>query len=127
MEITNHEILNFIQLNIGEKKLPVQLSYAISVNLAKLKPSVVDYNENYTKLILEHCKKDENGNPLIENNSYLFDDVAGVNKAILELNLAKVKVDLTTVPIETIYKCDEECFDSLSVNEINAMSFMIGA
>ena len=126
MKITNQEILNFIQLNIGEKKLPVQLSYAISVNLAKFKPIVDVYNEHRTKLILEHCKKDENGNPLIEDDCYLFEDVAGVNEAIMELNKTPVEVDVTTVPFEVISKCDDGSFDRLSVNEVNAMGFMIG-
>ena len=83
------------------------------------------YNEHRTKLILEHCKKDENGNPLIEDDCYLFEDVAGWNKAIMELNLTEVEVDLTTVPVEVLEKCDEGSFDSLSVNEVNAMGFMI--
>ena len=125
MKITNHEILNFIQLKIGEKKLPVQLSYAISVNLAKLKPIIDVYNEHRMKLVMEHCKKDEYGNPLIEDDCYLFEDVAGWNRAIMELNLTEVEVDLTTVPIEVLAKCDEGSFDSLSVNEVNAMGFMI--
>ena len=126
MKITNQEILDFIQLKIGEKKLPVQLSYAISVNLAKFKPILDVYNEHRMRLVLEHAKKDENGNPLIEDDCYLFEDVAGWNQAIMELNLSEVEVDLTTVPIDVISKCDEECFDSLSVNEVNTMSFMIG-
>ena len=126
MKITNQEILNFIQLNIGEKKLPVHLSYAISVNLAKFKPIVDVYNEHRIKIVLEHAKKDENGNPLIEDDCYLFEDVAGVNNAIMELNRAAVEVDITTVPIEVVSKCEEASFDSLSVNEVNAMRFMIG-
>ena len=125
MKITNHEILNFIQLKIGEKKLPVQLSYAISVNLTKLKPIIDVYNEHRMKLVMEHCKKDENGNPFIEDDCYLFEDVAGWNKAIMELNLTEVEVDLTTVPVQVLEKCDEGSFDSLSVNEVNAMGFMI--
>ena len=127
MKITNQGILNFIQLNIGEKKLPVQLSYAISVNLAKIKPILNVYNEHRMKLVLEHARKDENGNPVIEDDCYLFEDVAGWNQAIMELNQTEVEVDLTTVPLDVISKCDEECFDSLSVNEITAMNFMIGA
>jgi hypothetical protein len=126
MKITNQEILNVIQLKIGEKKLPVQLSYAISVNLAKFKPILEVYNEHRMRLVLEHCKKDENGKPLIEEDCYLFEDVAGWNKAIMELNLAEVEVDLTKVPIEVLAKCDDSSFDSLSVNEVNAMGFMIG-
>ena len=55
MKITNQEILNFIQLNIGEKKLPVHLSYAISINLAKFKPIVDVYNEHRIKIVLELC------------------------------------------------------------------------
>jgi hypothetical protein len=126
MKITNQEILNFIALPIGEKKLPVQLSYAISVNLAKIKPILEVFNEHRMKLVLEHCKKDENGNPLVEDDCYLFEDVAAWNKAIMELNQAEVEVDLTTVPIEVLAKCDDSSFDSLSVNEVTAMGFMIG-
>lgn len=126
MKITNQEILNFIQLDIGKKKLPIQLSYAISVNLAKFKPILDVYNEHRIKLVLEHCKKDENGNPLIEEDCYLFEDVAGWNKAIMELNQTEVEIDLTTVSIEVLAKCDESSFDRLSVNEVNAMGFMIG-
>lgn len=126
MKITNQEILNFIALPIGEKKLPVQLSYAISVNLAKFKPILDVFNEHRMKLVLEHCKKDSNGNPLVEDDCYLFEDVAGWNKAITELHQAEVEVDLTTVPIEVLAKCDDSSFDSLSVNEVNAMGFMIG-
>lgn len=126
MKITNQEILNFIALPIGEKKLPVQLSYAISVNLAKIKPILEVFNEHRMKLVLEHCKKDENGNPLVEDDCYLFEDVAAWNKAITELNQAEVEVDLTTVPIEVLAKCDDSSFDSLSVNEVTAMGFMIG-
>lgn len=125
MKLKNKDILNFINTDVASKKLPIKLAYALSVNLATLEPVFKAYNEQRTKLIEECARKDENGNPVIADNNYIFEDIAKWNESILELLEAEADVNISTVPFDILEKCDDPAFDKMSVIELASIKFMI--
>ena len=125
MKLKNKDILNFINADVASKKLPVKLGYALSVNLAAVEPAFKAYNDQRTKLVEECAKKDENGKPLIEDNNYIFEDISKWNESILELLEAEADVNVSTVSLDILEKCDDPAFDKLSVIELASIKFMI--
>ena len=125
MKIKNRELLNFANSPLGNKQLPVKLMFAISANAEEATGKIKAYEEARKKLIDKYAKKDENGEPIVEGSNYVFEDHVKWNEAIQELLDAEVEMDVTTVILEDVAKCDEAEFDSLTVNEIGIIKFMI--
>lgn len=125
MKLQNKKILDFVNANLVGKKLPVKLAYALSVNMEAIKPALTAYNEQRLKIVEKYAKKDEEGKPLSDNGCYIFDDIAGWNDSISELLEAEAEVNITTVSIDDVEKCDDPSFDKLSVIELAAIGFMI--
>lgn len=125
MKLTNETILRFANSAFGGKHLPVKLAYAISVNAEAVSGALKAYNEARQKLVEQYAKKDEDGNTLIENEQYDIDDTDGWNEAVRELFGAEAEVNITTVTIEELARCDEPEFDSLTVAEMAILNFMI--
>lgn len=126
MKITNRQIINFLNANVGNKQLPIKLAYAIAVNIEAVKPALEAYNKKREELIEKYAKKDEKNKPAIENGNYIFEDIDGWNEAITELLDAEAEVTVTKVPVHVLEKCDEPGFDNLSVGDIATINFMIG-
>lgn len=126
MKITNRQIINFLNTNVGGKQLPIKLAYAIAVNIEAIKPALEAYNKKREDLIEKYAEKDEKSKLVIENGNYIFEDAAGWNEAITELLDAEAEVNITTVPVVVLEKCDEPAFDNLSVADIATINFMIG-
>lgn len=125
MKLQNKKILEFANVNFAGKKLPVKLAYALSVNVEAVKPALTAYNEQRQKIVEKYAKKDEEGKPLTDNGCYIFDDIAGWNDSISELLEAEAEVNVTTVSIDDLEKCDDPSFDKFSVIELAAINFMI--
>ena len=125
MKLTNQQILNFVNSAITAKKLPVKLAYGISVNLKSIESALVAYNKQREELIEKYVKKDDDGNPLVENNYYVFEDKTGWDESIAELLEAEAEVSITQVAEKALEKCDNPEFDTLTVTELSAIQFMI--
>lgn len=125
MKIKNRELLNFVNSQLGSKHLPVKLMFAISANAAEVDGKLKAYDESKKKLVDKYVKKDENGEPIIEGNNYIFDDPVKWNEGITELLEMEFEANIVTVKLDDIAKCDEAEFDSLTVNEIGVIRFMI--
>lgn len=125
MKLTNREILDFLNLDLVNKKLPVRLAYAVALNIETFRPVVNAYSKSRMDLVNRYAKKDETGNPATKDGHYVFDDIIGWNKAIDELLDVEVDVKVSTVKESDLDKCDDPLFDRLSVNEIIVMGFMI--
>lgn len=105
MKLTNRRILNDANFltALMQRQFPVKVSYAISKNVSKLESELNIYNKEREKIIDKYCKKDEEGNLLIdENNNYSIEDenIDICNKELNELldieidvNIHKFKLD----------------------------------
>ena len=125
MKVKNIELFNFINSELGNKRLPAKLSLAISVNVEEAGKKIEIYEKERIKIAEAHAKKDENGEPVIENSKYVIEDPVAWRKEHQELVNAEVECAMTTVTIDDITKCDEPGFDSLTVNEMTVIRFMI--
>lgn len=105
MKLTNRKILNdanFLTALI-QRQFPVKVSYAISKNVSKIESELNIYNKEREKIIDKYCKRDKEGNLLIdENNNYSIEDenIDICNKELNELldieidvNIHKFKLD----------------------------------
>ena len=125
MKLQNRTILNFLTADFRGKKLPLKLSFALKLNTDALKGSLNAYNEQRQELIDKHAEKDKDGQPVIKNNSYIMKDQAAWETDMNELLDMEVEANIKTVDLDTLEKCDLPEFDTLTVDEIEAIYFMI--
>ena len=125
MKIKNRELVSFINSQLGDKHLPVKLMFAISANVEEVDGKIKAYDKAKKELIDKYAKKDENGEPVVEGINYVFEDQDKWINDITELLEMEVDVNIVSVTLEDIAKCDEAEFDSLTVNEISSIRFMI--
>lgn len=126
MKIKNQEIVNFAGVKLGDKRLPVKISYAIHKNAAAIEPSLKAYDETRKSLVEQYAKKDEDGKPIIEDNKYTIEDIAAFNEDMAELLNEETEVEVQKVSVDEFDKLDDPKFDALTVSEMSILSFMIG-
>lgn len=111
----NKDVVKFVNCksNLEKKKLPMKLSFALKLNFEKMETYVKAYTKQYDELLenIKLAEKDE------EKQEYL--------SQIEELLETTVTDDVQKVGFDVIEKCDQEKFDTLTVSELEAISFMI--
>ena len=126
MKLKNKTILDFAGLSFGDKHFPVKIAFAIAVNAEAIESALKAYNKQRAELIEKSVRKDENGDFMIrEDGSYDIIDIETWNRDIKELLEAEAEVNITTITMDDLKKCDEGEFDSLSVAEVSLMRFMV--
>ena len=127
MKIKNSQIVNFINgvTNLKEKKLPIKLGYAITRNIKIMDPVATSYEEERQKILGKYAEKDDSGKFKVEDGSYIISDISGYEREMEELLGIENEMQLHTVTIEEIEKCDMEQFDSLSVQDITLLDLMM--
>lgn len=125
MKIKNRELLNFVNSQLGNKRLPVKLMFAITANVEEAEGKIKAYEDSRKKLIDQYAKKDENGEPIVKGNSYVFEDQDKWTEVISDLLEMEVEMNMTVVSLDEVVKCDGAEFDSLTVNELSVIKFMI--
>lgn len=125
MKLSNRKILDFINSDLVSKKLPIKLAYAISVNVSAVEGAVKAFNNQRTNLIEKYAKKGEDGKPISDNGNYIIENTKEWNESINELLDAESDVNVTTITLDLLEKCDDEAFDKLSVGELAVISFMV--
>lgn len=126
MKIKNKTILDFAGLTLGDKRLPVRVSFALSVNAEAVNGALKAFNEQRNALIEKCARKNKEGNIIAEENgTYKIEDVERWNEEYKELSETEVEVAVTTIKMKDLAKCDEEGFDGLTLAEISALRFMI--
>lgn len=60
----------------------------------KLATIVTELEEDRVDICKEHAEKDENGEPITENDQYKVEDMVGLNEAIQELYKEEVAVEV---------------------------------
>ena len=125
MKLTNQEILNFLNYGIVNKKLPVRVGYAVSVNTEEFSSKVKAYEKQREILLEKYAEKDEKGKPAVEGAQYKIKDAENWNKDVKELLETETEVNVTTCTLDDLAKCDSSDFDSLTVLELSVLKFMI--
>ncbi|GAA0265272.1 hypothetical protein GCM10008922_25490 [Faecalicatena contorta] len=127
MKIRNSQIVNFINgvMNLKEKKLPIKLGYAITRNIKIMDPVATSYEEERQKILGKYAEKDDSGKFKVEDGSYIISDISGYEREMEELLGIENEMQLHTVTIEEIEKCDMEQFDALSVQDITLLDMMM--
>lgn len=125
MKLSNRKILDFINSDLVSKKLPIKLAYAISVNVSAVEGAIKAFNNQRTNLIEKYAKKGEDGKPISDDGKYIIENTKEWNESINELLDAESDVNVTTITLDLLEKCDDEAFDKLSVGELAVISFMV--
>ena len=123
LEVKNkYNVLN----SLGDKKLPVKLSYAIGKNFLKLKEEVDIINQATKALLEQYAEKDDDGNPKKnEDGTYVIEDETCVNAEYEKFLKDEVDITIHTVPESILEESENERYDVLTIAEIVALDFMV--
>lgn len=108
------------------KRLPAKINYALMKNKKALLEELQNIQEQRIEIMRLHAKKDDNGEPLSENEQFIFESDADREKATkeyAELLNVDADINLMTVTFDDIVKCDD--MEPLTTSEIEALEFMI--
>mgnify|MGYP004575448239 len=128
MKMKNSEIVAFLNICAGlrQKHLPVRLAYAIKKNMSSVQEAAAAYTDERKELIDRYAKKDENGKYLEEDNCYIMEDKAGFEKDMAELLGIETEVEIHTVSITVVEKCDDDPkYDALTIEELDVIDYML--
>ena len=128
MKMQNKEIVDFLNTCVSMKKksLPVRLAYAIKKNVAAVQEAASAYTAEREELIRRYAKKDENGEIMTEDDCYIMEDKERFGKDMSELLNIETEVEIHTVSIPVVEKCDEDPkYDSLTMAELDVIDFML--
>lgn len=128
MKMQNKEIVDFLNTCVSMKKksLPVRLAYAIKKNVAAVQEAASAYTAEREELIRRYAKKDENGEIMTEDDCYIMEDKERFGKDMSELLNIETEVEIHTVSILVVEKCDEDPkYDSLTMAELDVIDFML--
>lgn len=108
------------------KRLPAKINYALMKNKKALLSELQGIQEQRIEIMKSHAKKDENGEPVSENEQFIFEsdaDKEEATKEYAELLNVDANIDIMTVTFDDIVKCDD--MEPLTTSEIEALEFMI--
>lgn len=114
---------------ISSKRLPVLVSYAIRKNCNILIEELKDVSEVRCSILENYAKKDSDGNVVIEDGKYQFENTKLQETALEEVNKLYDKeadIQVTTISLEELKAVDEnELYDKLTGQEVDSLMFMI--
>lgn len=127
MKITNREIVKIFNgiRTIEEKKLPVKLGFAINKNVKAMRGIAEAYDAERTKILDKYGQKDEDGQLEISGDEYVLTDKKAYAAEMNELLGIESELQVHTVTLDEIEKCDTEKFDALTPGELEILEFMI--
>ncbi len=127
MKITNREIVKIFNgiRTIEEKKLPVKLGFAINKNVKAMRGTAESYDAERTKILDKYGQKDEDGQLEISGDEYVLTDKKAYAAEMNELLGIESELQVHTVTLDEIEKCDTEKFDALTPGELEILEFMI--
>ena len=117
MKIKNYEAIN-IYAKLGEilknYSFKAKVCQTIVKNKNKLKEIVDNFEEARQTLVKSLADKDENGEPIVENDNYVIKNKEKLNKEFMELQA-----------IETEIEFDKISVDDLADKEINGADYEV--
>ena len=115
MKIKNYEAINtYAKLGeiLNNYSFKARVCQVLVKNKNKLKEVVDNFEEARQTLVKSLADKDENGEPLVENDNYVIKDREKLNKEFMELQI-----------IETEVEFDKISVDDLADKEINGADY----
>lgn len=109
---------------IKQKRFPIKMNLILGRNIKKLDEANKDIQEQRDALIERYCERDEKNNPVYENGRIRLANMAFWDEE-KELKDTDIAIDLEKISMDDIERCDEDKFDSLTVEELSALECMI--
>lgn len=131
MKITNRQVIEFINSvsanKLASKRLPVKVAYAISRNLDKMNNIVTSYETARKTLLDQYAEKDEEGKAKVKNGNYVIqeDQKQAFSDEMKELLEVENEIDLHTINMDEVEKCDTDKYDSLTTADLMTLDIMI--
>ena len=117
MKIKNYEAIN-IYAKLGEilknYSFKAKVCQTIVKNKNKLKEIVDNFEEARQTLVKSLADKDENGEPIVENDNYVIKDKEKLNKEFMELQAIETEIELDKISV-----------DDLADKEINGADYEV--
>ena len=125
MLLTNEKLINdSLSLSqLGQKELPIKVSYAIAKNMTKIQAELDTYNKERQKLIDKYAQRDDNGKIImIKDNQVQLDktQLDNWNKDSNELLLIENDISIHKFPLSAL-----EGNNHITPSELMAISYMI--
>ena len=131
MKITNRQVIEFINNvsanKLASKRLPVKVAYAISRNLDKMNNIITSYETARKTLLDQYAEKDEEGKAKVKDGNYVIqeDQKQAFSDEIKELLEVENEIDLHTINMDEVEKCDTDKYDSLTTADLMTLDIMI--
>lgn len=131
MKITNRQVIEFINSvsanKLASKRLPVKVAYAISRNLDKMNNIITSYETARKTLLDQYAEKDEEGKAKVKDGNYVIqeDQKQAFSDEMKELLEVENEIDLHTINMDEVEKCDTDKYDSLTTDDLMTLDIMI--
>lgn len=131
MKITNRQVIEFINSvsanKLARKRLPVKVAYAISRNLDKMNNIITSYETARKTLLDQYAEKDEEGKAKVKDGNYVIqeDQKQAFSDEMKELLEVENEIDLHTINMDEVEKCDTDKYDSLTTADLMTLDIMI--
>ena len=115
---------------LGDKHLPTSLQFAIARNRKVLADELQVLEEQRLKYSDETAKRDKDNNIVIneEKGTVVFADKKAESEfgdKYKELLNTDTEINISAVKMDIIEKCEFDQYDSLTVDDVNALLFML--
>lgn len=111
---------------LGNKKLPIKLSYAIGKNIMKLQSEMEDIEKARINLIQQYAEKEGDGTYKVVDGHYeLGDNTEKFSDEYKEFLDSEEEIAICTVPEAVVEDMDDSRYDVLTVAELIALEFML--
>ena len=131
MKITNRQVIEFINSvsanKLASKRLPVKVAYAISRNLDKMNNIITSYETARKTLLDQYAEKDEEGKAKVKDGNYVIQEgqKQAFSDEMKELLEVENEIDLHTINMDEVEKCDTDKYDSLTTADLMTLDIMI--
>lgn len=111
---------------LGNKKLPIKLSYAIGKNIMALQEELDAVEKARIGLLELYAEKDEDGTFKVKDGHYeLGENEHKFNEEFIEFMNTETEIVIYTVSEEIVVSTDNERYDALTPAELISFDFMI--
>lgn len=127
MKISNRQLIKIFNgiPGVRKKQLPVKIGFAINRNISAMESAAEAYTAEQRKILDKYCEKDEFGQFKTDCDEYVLTDRKAYSEEMGELLGIENEIQIHTVSMDEIEKCDSEKFDALTPDELSLMEFMI--
>ena len=111
---------------IGNKKLPINISYAVGKNIMKLQEELESIEKARIKLVEQYAEKEEDGTCKVVDGHYeLGDNEQKLNEEFMEFMNSETEITVHTVPEAILETVEDVRYDALTPAELIALDFML--